>query len=71
MEELDPFEQGTHTFTGVVKTWGPGVAELVTDSGLVLFLDTHNHPAMAAGTRITVTTKKYRPCYKIMRIGLA
>jgi hypothetical protein len=69
MDELDPFEQGTHTFSGVVRAWTPTAGEIITDSGLVLFLDTHNQPAVPLGTRITVSTRKYRTCYKVLRVG--
>jgi hypothetical protein len=69
MDELDPFEQGVHAFSGTVKAWSPTAGELITDSGLVLFLDTHNQPAVPPGTRITIATRKYRPCYKVLRVG--
>lgn len=69
MNELDPFEQGMHTFSGVVKTWTPTTGEVITDSGLVLFLDTHNQPPLPPGTRITIAARKYRTCYKVLRVG--
>jgi len=68
MEDLDPFEPGTHTYTGIVKAWTANSAELVTDSGLTLFLSTQGQPAVAPGTRITVVTRKYRPCHLVMRV---
>ncbi|HKZ96582.1 MAG TPA: hypothetical protein VJ045_06340 [Hyphomicrobiaceae bacterium] len=68
MDDLDPFEQGTHTFSGIVKVWTQNSAELVTDSGLALFLNTQGQPPVPAGARITVVTRKYRPCYLVMRV---
>jgi hypothetical protein len=69
MDELDPFEPGTHNFTGIVKAWTQNSAELVTDSGLTVFLSTQGQPPVPAGTRITVTTRKYRPCYLVTRVA--
>lgn len=68
MEDLDPFEPGTHTFVGVVKHWGANTAELVTDSGLMIFLDTRGQPPIASGARVTVVTRKYRPCHLVTRV---
>jgi len=69
MDDLDPFEPGTHTFSGVVKTWTQNSAELVTDSGLALFLNTQGQPQVPIGARVTVITRKYRPCYLVMRVS--
>lgn len=68
MEELDPFEPGTHTFSGIVKAWTPNSAELTTDSGLTLFLSTQGQPTVPAGTRVTVVTRRYRPCYRVLKV---
>ncbi|MFA5949815.1 MAG: hypothetical protein WC807_05980 [Hyphomicrobium sp.] len=68
MDDLDPFERGTHTFSGTVRLWSTNSAELVTDSGLVLFLDTRGQPPVPPGTRVTVVTRKYRPCHLVMRV---
>jgi hypothetical protein len=68
MDELDPFEPGTHTYTGIVKAWTTNSAELVTDSGLTLFLSTQSQPPVPVGTRITVVTRKYRPCHLVVRV---
>jgi hypothetical protein len=69
MDDLDPFEPGTHTFSGVVKAWGTNSAELVTDSGLALFLSTQGQPQVPIGARVTVVTRKYRPCYLVIRVA--
>ena len=71
MNDLDPFEQGTHTFTGTVKVWAANTAELITDSGLVVFLDTRGQPAIPIGTRVTMVTRKYRPCHLVTRVTIA
>ncbi len=41
----------TQAFSGIVRAWTSTAGELITDSGLVIFLDTHNQPAMQPGTR--------------------
>ena len=69
MDELDPFEPGTHNFSGVVKAWTQNSAELVTDSGLVLFLSTQGQPPVPIGARISVVTRKYRPCYLVVKVS--
>ena len=71
MDELDPFEQDVQAFSGIVRAWTSTAGELITDSGLVIFLDTHNQPAMQPGTRVTIAARKYRPCFKVMRVGPA
>jgi hypothetical protein len=68
MDDLDRFEPGTTTFSGTVRVWAATTAEVVTDSGLVVFLDTRGQPPVAAGTRVTVDTRKYRPCYFVTRV---
>jgi hypothetical protein len=68
MTTLDPFEPGTHTFNGVVQAWTAHSGELITDSGLVLFLNTEGQPPVPIGTRITVRTRRYRPCYLVTNI---
>jgi hypothetical protein len=69
MDDLDRFEQGTHTFSGTVRVWAATTAELITDSGLVLFLDTQGQPPVAPGTRVTVVTRKYRPCHLVTQVA--
>lgn len=69
MDELDPYEDGVQAFSGIVRAWSPTAGELITDSGLVIFLDTHNQPPVAPGTRITIAARKYRPCFKVLRVG--
>lgn len=68
MDDLDRFEQEAHTFSGTVRHWATSTAELVTDSGLVLFLDTRGQPQMPVGSRITVDTRKYRPCHFVTKV---
>lgn len=67
MDDKDPFEPGTHVFTGVVKAWGPVTGELATDSGLTIHIATQGQPAVPVGARITITTKKYRPRYHVLK----
>ncbi len=69
MDELDPFEPGTHTFSGIVKAWTPNSAELVTDSGLTVFLSTQGQPPVPVGARISIVTRKYRPCYLVVKVA--
>ncbi|AHB49511.1 hypothetical protein W911_15650 [Hyphomicrobium nitrativorans NL23] len=71
MDELDRFEPGPHSFSGTVRAWIGNTAELVTDSGVVLFLDTHGQQPVPVGTRIHVETRKYRPCHFVTRTTLA
>ncbi|WP_072396996.1 hypothetical protein [Hyphomicrobium sp. CS1GBMeth3] len=70
MEDLDRFEPGTHTFSGIVRVWTTNTAEVVTDSGLVVFLDTRGQPPLPAGTRIAIETRKYRPCHFVTKVAL-
>ena len=67
MDDLDRFEPGTHSFSGTVRNWTETTAELVTDSGVVLFLDTRGQPVVPAGTHIKVETRKYRPCHFVTK----
>lgn len=71
MNDLDPFEQGTQTFTGTVRAWASNTGELVTDSGVVVFLDTRGQPPIPVGTRVTLVARKYRPCHLVMRVTVA
>lgn len=71
MDDLTLFEPETHTFTGVVKDWGPFWGELVTDSGLSIVFVTRDQAAVAQGTRITVDAKKFRPRFLPTRISRA
>lgn len=68
MDDNETFEPGTHVFTGVVKSWGPAMGELVTDSGLSIFLATEGQPQVPAGSRVTVTSRKYRPRYQVAKV---
>lgn len=70
MNDLDRFEPGTHFFSGIVRVWTSSTAELVTDSGIVLFLDTHGQPSVPAGTRVKVETRKYRPCHFVTKTAI-
>lgn len=71
MDDADLFEPDTHTFTGVVKEWGPFWGELVTDSGLSIVFVTRDQPIVAQGTRIAINAKKFRPRYLPTRIARA
>ena len=52
MDDLDRFEPELHTFSGTVRLWATSTAEIITDSGLVLFLDTRGQPPMPVGSRV-------------------
>jgi hypothetical protein len=69
MDDLDRFEPGIQTFRGTVRTWATSTAEVVTDSGLVVFLDTRGHPPLPAGTRVMIETRKYRPCHFVTKVS--
>jgi hypothetical protein len=68
MDDLDRFEPGVYRFSGVVRTWTDNTAELITDSGLALFLDTRGQQPIPSGTRVTVETRKYRPCHFVTQV---
>lgn len=70
MDDLDRFEPGTQTFSGTVRIWTANTAELVTDSGLVVLLDTRGQPPVPPGTRIAIETRKYRPCHFVTKVAL-
>lgn len=70
MDDLDRFEPGLHTFRGTVRVWAATTAEVVTDSGLVLFLDTRGQPPVPAGTQVVIDTRKYRPCHFVTRVSM-
>lgn len=70
MTDIDPFEPGTHNFSGTIRAWGASTAELITDSGLVVFLDTRGREAIPVGTRIAIVTRKYRPCHLVTQVTL-
>ncbi len=65
MNEPDLFEPNEHVFTGTVTSWEQSYGELVTDSGVVVRFITEAHAPMSSGTRITISAKRFRPCYKI------
>ncbi len=71
MDDADLFEPDTHTFTGVVKEWGPFWGELVTDSGLSIVFVTRDQQPVPQGTRININAKKFRPRFLPTRIGRA
>ncbi len=52
MDDLERFEPELHTFSGTVRMWATSTAEVITDSGLVLFLDTRGQPPMPVGSRV-------------------
>lgn len=68
MTQLDPFEPGSHVFTGVVKSWTERTAELVTDSGLLITFSTQNHAPSPVGGRITVSMRKFKPHYALIAV---
>ena len=69
LDDPEPFEAGTHTFTGTIKAWRRFSAELVTDSGIsVLFHVQQGQPPVPEGSRITITARKYRPRYLLMSV---
>ena len=69
MDDPDPYEPGTQTFSGTVRAWRANTAELVTDSGLsVLFHLQKGQPPVPEGARITVTARKYRPRYHMLSV---
>ncbi|MBN8911860.1 MAG: hypothetical protein J0H65_07325 [Rhizobiales bacterium] len=68
MDDLDRFEPGVHNFSGIVRVWAASTAEVVTDSGLVVFLDTRGQQPVAPGTRISIETRKYRPCHFVTKV---
>lgn len=68
MDDLERFEPEITTFSGTVRVWATSTAEVVTDSGLVLFLDIRGQPPMPVGARVTIDTRKYRPCHFVTRV---
>jgi hypothetical protein len=69
MDGLDPFEPGTHVFTGTIKRCDVSYAELLTDSGFAVPLATHGGPPVRAGAHVTVVARKYRPCYFVIALS--
>jgi hypothetical protein len=68
MTESDPFEPGSHAYSGVVKSWTERSGELVTDSGLLLIFSTQNQAVVAPGKRVTLTLRKFRPRYAVVEV---
>lgn len=69
LDDPDPFEPGTQTFSGTVRAWRNNSAELLTDSGLcVLFHLQQGQTPVPEGARITVTARKYRPRYLLLNV---
>ena len=68
MTDSDPFEPGSHAFSGVVKAWNERSGELVTDSGLMIIFSTQNQPLVAPGKRVTLTLRKFRPRYSVVGV---
>lgn len=69
MNDADPFEPGSHVFTGHIKAWHGASGELVTDSGLVIVFSTQNQPPIPEGTRVTLTLRKFRPRYALVGVS--
>jgi hypothetical protein len=68
MDKPDQIEPGTHVFTGTVKRWDVHYGELLTDSGVAVYIDTHGQPPVYVGAHVTVVARKYRPCYLVMGV---
>ena len=68
MTESDPFEPGSHAFSGVVKSWNERSGELVTDSGLLIIFSTQNQTIIAPGKRVSLTLRKFRPRYAVVGV---
>ncbi len=69
MDDADLFEPETHSFTGVIREWGPFWGELVTDSGLSIVFVTREQEPVPQGTRIMINAKRFRPRYLPTRIA--
>lgn len=69
MSDVDPFEPGSHSYTGVIKAWHGHSGELVTESGLVIVFSTQDQPAIPVGTRVTVQLRKFRPRYALVGVS--
>ncbi len=70
MDELDPLEQRQHIFSGVITTWRENYGELVTSSGVPVRFVTHGHPPLPEGAHITITVRKFHPCYHIDKLNV-
>ena len=68
MDKTDQIEPGTHVFTGTVKRWDVHYGELLTDSGVAVYIDTHGQPPVYVGAHVTVVARKYRPRYLVMGV---
>ncbi|MEQ1578886.1 MAG: hypothetical protein ABL894_14715 [Hyphomicrobium sp.] len=68
MSDSDPFEPGSHAYSGVVKSWNERSGELVTDSGLMIIFSTQNQPLVEPGKRVTLTLRKFRPRYAVVGV---
>ena len=68
MNESDLFEQNDHVFTGTITSWQEPYGELVTDSGVVVRFVSDSSSGIVNGKRISITAKKFRPCYKVERL---
>ena len=68
MDKPDQIEPGTHVFTGTVKRWDVHYGELLTDSGVAVYIDTHGQPPVYIGAHVTVLARKYRPRYLVMGV---
>lgn len=69
MRDLDLFEPGAHVFTGTVRSWSGAFGELVTDSGLTVLFVVQGIPQPAVGSRITISTRRYRPIYHAQSVA--
>lgn len=66
MSEQDILEPGTHVFSGTIKSWNGQSGELVTDSGLTVVFVTDGKPVAPVGSRVTLSTRRFRPRYYVV-----
>ncbi len=70
MDENDTFEPGQHTFTGTIRSWSGNTGELQTDSGLAIIFVAAAPPG-PVGSRVTLSTRRYRPRYLVVNTAKA
>lgn len=71
MDEADQLEPESQVFTGTVRAWRSGYGELLTDSGVTIFLTTRGQPALREGMRVTIVARKYRPRFFVEKVTSA
>lgn len=71
MDDTDPFEPGSQIFTGTIRFWRGGYAELVTDSGVTVPLTTQGQPAFRVGARVRIVARKYKPRFFAEKVTVA